>query len=57
VVHAPAGVAHVEPEGGLAVGPGRDDPVSASLLQRDGHEEARGQLAPVVLEDRVEFDR
>jgi len=52
VVRAPAGVAHVEPEGGLAVGSGRDDPVSASLLKSDGHEEARGQLAPVVLERR-----
>jgi hypothetical protein len=52
VEHSAAGVSHVWPERRLAVGPGRDDAVSASLLQGDGAEEAGGELASLVFERR-----
>ena len=49
---AAAGVADVQSERGLAIGSGRDDAVSASLLKGDGGEEAGGQLATDVFERR-----
>jgi hypothetical protein len=50
VQDAAAGVAYVQSERWLAVGPGRDDTVSASLLKGDGCEEAGGQFASVIFE-------
>jgi hypothetical protein len=49
---AAVGIACVQAEGGLAVGPGGHDAVSAPPLQGDGREEAGGLLASVVFERR-----
>jgi hypothetical protein len=52
VEHPPAGIADVQPEGGLAICPRRDDAVPPPLVKSHGREEAGGRLAPVVLERR-----